>query len=878
MKLHPISLAFTGPHRRLEPVFRKHYFENALRHIRISLVIAVALLAAYGLIDHWIAAENKGLFWAIRFGIACPTGLALLGFTYTRYARQWLQPALSFGTWVVGMTFIAMIMMTPANVQHTYLAGLIQVQFYIYTFLRLRFIYASLPFALLIAVFAAGAAVSPGFPRDRYMADVSFLFGINMMGMLACYAIEYYTRKNFYLARQLRSKTRRLDQVNQSLEERVQERTAELMNTNRLLEAEIRERQYVEKALQESSIRYQSMVDNMTDYIVVHDLHGTIAETNYRVTAEMGYAYDDIVGKNIRDLIVPEQRPDFDGYYLQRLKFGHKVTGRVAFFAKNDQTREISFSGIKARQADGHEMVYCLARDITDRQRTEKALAESRARFKDIFETAAAGMIIVHDKSRRIVEANPAAAQMIGLSLDEINGKIVDRLIRNRESNWLLLDDHHAIHPMECKVMTKAGAAITVLKTMRPMQFNDDAHWIVSFVSMQKVKEAESAKRDAERQMHQAQHLQAIGTLAGGIAHDFNNILYGVMGYAQLALDDAPRGSMLHDNLKEILQGSNRAKELVAQILTFSRQGDMEKKPLHPAPLIKEVLKLIRASLPTTIEIRIRIDAPSDIIEANATQIHQVIMNLCTNAAHAMLPEGGVIDVSLTNETITVEEEVRHGTLAPGVYAKLCVADTGPGIPPDVRERIFDPFFTTKEQGEGTGMGLAVVLGVVQGHEGGIRVHSDAGEGSRFEILLPLAAREERTEETGCGSLQGGTERILFVDDERSIVHMAHRMLSKLGYHVTTCEDPFEALELFQRKPETFDLLITDLTMPAIKGSDLARRLLQIRPDLPVILCTGYGDRITTDQLREIGIRDMLIKPILRYNLAVSIRQALEMN
>ncbi len=878
MKTHPITLAFIGPHRSLEPHFREHYFESSLRQVRISLLVAVVFLAAYGIIDHLVVPDKRHLFWAIRFGIACPTGLALLGLTFARQARRYLQPALSVGTFIVGLAFIAMIILAPIGKQYVYLFGLIQTQFFIYTFLRLRFIWASLPFGLLILFHATGTGMSINFPQDRYISDVAFLAGINIMGMLACYAIEYYTRKNFFLARQLESKKRRLDMVNQLLEKRVEKRTAELIDSNQLLEAEIKERQSVEKALQESSIRYQSMVDNMTDYMVVHNLDGVVIEANYRVITEFGYNLSEIIGKNIRELIVPEQRPSFDDYYLSRLTVGKKVNGQVTFIGKDGDRRQVTFSSIKALQADGWEMVYCLARDITDRQRTEKALAESQARFKDIFETAAAGMVIVHAENRQIVEANPAAAQMIGLSLREIICRPIDQLIREPQSNWLLLDEHHAVNPLECKVVTKEGATITVLKTMRPMEFNDEAHWIISFVSMQKVKEAESAKRDAERQMHQAQHLQAIGTLAGGIAHDFNNILYGVIGYSELALDDAPEGSVLHDNLNEILRGSQRAKELVAQILAFSRQGDTEKKPIHPQPLIKEALKLIRASLPATIEIRSDIGSPVETIVANPTQIHQVVMNLCTNASHAMPPGGGVIQVSLESETISVEQAGPHGTISPGAYLKLVVSDDGAGIPERVRNRIFEPFFTTKPQGEGTGMGLAVVLGVIQSHAGGIRVHSEPGKGSRFEILLPVAPGEEQVEKVGEAPPPGGSERILFVDDESAIIHMAERMLSKLGYDVTTCLGPSEALEMFQKAPEAFDLIITDLTMPTLKGTDLARLLLQIRPDLPVILCTGYGDQITTEQIREIGIREMLIKPIVRYNLAISIRQALSVN
>ncbi|MFZ1983381.1 MAG: ATP-binding protein, partial [Desulfatitalea sp.] len=395
---------------------------------------------------------------------------------------------------------------------------------------------------------------------------------------------------------------------------------------------------------------------------------------------------------------------------------------------------------------------------------------------------------------------------------------------------------------------------------------------------IQKVKEAEAAKREAESQLSRAQHLQAIGTLAGGIAHDFNNILYSVIGYTELAMDDAPQGSLLHDNLMEILQGSRRAKELIAQILAFSRQQESERKPIHIASLIKEALKLLRASIPSTVEIQSDIAPDANTILANPTQIHQVIMNLCTNATHAMLAQGGLLRVVLDNVTVRSGEIFFNGTVPSGEYVRLQVADNGSGIPQTVIDRIFEPFFTTKPQGEGAGMGLSVVLGIVQAHAGAIRVHSEPGLGARFEVLLPAAAPADECEETGEKSTPGGKERILFVDDERSLIQMGKQMLTRLGYAVTTCQDPLEALELFRRAPDAFDLVITDLTMPNIKGTRMAEEMLRLKPGLPVILCTGYGDQITSEQMAQIGIRELLFKPILRHNLAVTIRQALKAN
>jgi PAS domain S-box-containing protein len=665
--------------------------------------------------------------------------------------------------------------------------------------------------------------------------------------------------------------------MNRFLEKRVEKRTAQWKNANELLEQEIAGRNQIERALQESKLRYRRMVNNVTDHMCVHDLAGTIVDVNHRVISGLGFSHKELVGRQLQDVIVPEQRLNF-GTYLRRLRQGRKVTGKVTFISKTGQLLFMEFSSVKARHTEEGDVVYCLARDVTERQQTQKALAESQARFKDIFETAAAGMMIVNRKSRTIVEVNPAAAQMIREPVRDIKGRLLDQLIRtdtppagDLQTPSCLSD----VDPAECR-LTCGRETIPILQTIRPMEFSGQPHWLISFINLQKIKEAESAQREAESHLNRAQHLQAIGTLAGGIAHDFNNILYGVIGYAQLALDDASRGTVLHDNIREILQGCHRAKELVGQIMTFSRQDESQKKSVHLTPLIKEALNLLRASIPTTIEIQTDIAQKTAPVLANSTQIHQVIMNLCTNAAQSMLPQGGHLRVVLEELDIKTEENALHGPVAAGAYVRLAVIDTGCGIQEELKYRIFEPFFTTKTHGQGTGMGLAVVLGAVQAHGGAIRLDSEPGKGTRFEILLPAIKSSRELEPDPHVALTGGRERLLLVDDEKALIQMGLQMLTRLGYHVTPFQDPLKALQAFHDRPADFDLVITDLTMPKMKGTRLAQHMLHLKPEIPIILCTGYGDEVTHEQIEEIGIRELLLKPILRQHLAFAIRKALE--
>jgi len=386
----------------------------------------------------------------------------------------------------------------------------------------------------------------------------------------------------------------------------------------------------------------------------------------------------------------------------------------------------------------------------------------------------------------------------------------------------------------------------------------------------------EEEKKKLEAKLRQAQKMEAIGTLAGGIAHDFNNILGAIIGYAELAMMEVPDGSRVKHDLMEVFKAGHRARELVKQILSFSRQSDQERMPIQMRSIVNESIKMLRASLPTTIEIRQNIESDIATIEADPTQMQQVIMNFCTNALHAMSEEGGILEINLSETELDSYTASQYPDLSPGKYVRLTVSDTGHGMDKDVMERIFEPYFTTKEVGEGTGLGLAVVHGIVKDHGGTITVYSEPEKGTTFHVYLPVIEKAEEPEKETVEPLPTGYERILFIDDEPGLVEIGKQMLEKLGYDVVVRTSSIESLELFREQPDRFNLVITDMTMPQMTGDKLAQELMQIRPDIPIIICTGFSERMTEEKAKEMGIKAFAMKPLVMRDLANTVRKVLD--
>ncbi|MFA7383959.1 MAG: response regulator [Desulfurivibrionaceae bacterium] len=527
---------------------------------------------------------------------------------------------------------------------------------------------------------------------------------------------------------------------------------------------------------------------------------------------------------------------------------------------------------------------WALAR-LAEKQR--KDLAVSEYRFRSLVETTS-DFVWEVDREGRFLYCSPICRDLYEYAPEELLGKHFFTVLdapENQEQARRIFDECVAsgshFRNVENTCLTKSGTSIIIESSGTPVF--DERGQVCGYrgidrdITGRKANEAE--RQRLETRLRQSQKMEAIGTLAGGIAHDFNNILSPILGYTELALTRISPHDPLAADLQQVIKGAMRAKELVLQILAISRQSPKERKPLQPHLVVKEALKLLRASLPSTIEIREDISTECGAILADPTQLHQIIMNLSTNAYHAMRETGGVLGVSLAEVTVGEEDsKVASFELEPGDYVLLEISDTGCGMDQATLARIFEPYFTTKAMGEGTGLGLSVVHGIVKSHHGQITVYSEPGRGTKFNVYLPRAA-EENILQIGAvcrETIPTGTERLLVVDDEEMITGMLMVILQNLGYQITISNSSLETLDLLEHDPAGFDLLITDLTMPGLTGFELSKKVLAIRPDLPVILCTGFSELINKEQAQAMGIRAYLMKPVSVRELAQTVRKVLD--
>jgi PAS domain S-box-containing protein len=518
------------------------------------------------------------------------------------------------------------------------------------------------------------------------------------------------------------------------------------------------------------------------------------------------------------------------------------------------------------------------------RKSAEKVLKEREKKLHMVAENTLDGIWMM-DMDLRFTYVNSSVEHMLGYTPGEWIGSTLQDHCSKEELDRMAGIIFEALqageHPgvlFETKLKHKNGDFIPV-EILGKVLYDDEKRVIGlqgTTRDIRERKEAERQRLQLETQLRQLHKMEALGTLAGGVAHDFNNILSAVIGYAELARLGVPEGSQLASHLDAIMNAGMRATDLVKQILTFSRRSEKKRDFICIAPLIKEALKLLRSSLPTTIEIRSKIPSRLANTLADPTQIHQIVMNLCTNAAHAMDETGGMLTVKLEEVMLDSNFTKRFQELSPGLHLKLTVQDTGQGMTREIMESIFDPYFTTKAVGAGTGMGLSVVHGIVKSYGGEIGVSSSLGKGSVFEVYLPAASGQAKVESARRTSLPLGNEHILFVDDEPELAMIGKDRLERLGYRVEAKTSSLEALEVFRSDPHRFNLVVTDMTMPGLTGTKLAEEILRLRADIPIILCTGYSSQISEQKALELGIRAFHMKPLIFADLAESVRRILD--
>ena len=650
---------------------------------------------------------------------------------------------------------------------------------------------------------------------------------------------------------------------------------------------DITERKIAEEALRESEERFRAIFEQAAVGVaLINPTTGRFIKVNQKYCDIVGYSPGEMQALTIREITHPDDLAQ-DHAHMERLAGGEirEFALEKRYVHKKGRIIRVMLT-VSAMGAQGGRPDYHIAvvEDVTAAREALEALNKSEMLLTEVGEIARIGgweMDLITRKAKwtkvtyDIVEIKqgqpiPGPDEHLDYYLPEYRPMIqaaMQKLITQDEPLEFEAELTTAKGNIKwCRALGKAvrrdGKCIKIYGT---------------FQDISREKRAADEKEALEKKFRQAQKMEAIGTLAGGIAHDFNNILVPIIGYTEMVMDTMPQESQNRLDLKEVLIAAKRAKELVKQILRFSREREQEMAPLLIAPIIKESIKLLSSSIPKNIQIRRNISARPLTVLADASQIHQIMMNLGTNAYQAMRDKGGILDINLTEADISTLPMERAVSLADGHYLEIMVRDTGTGMDQETRERIFEPYFTTRGKEDGTGLGLAVVHGIVRILKGKIFVESEPGRGSSFYLYLPLFSTQYHEEERAADEFSPtGTERILVVDDEQGITETMARRLTQLGYQVTTRTSSVEALELFRHKPDAFDLVLTDQTMPNMTGDQLAGELLTIRPDIPIIMCTGYSSVMDPDKARDLGIKAFLLKPVIKYEMAKAIRAVLD--
>lgn len=644
---------------------------------------------------------------------------------------------------------------------------------------------------------------------------------------------------------------------------------------------DITERKQNEASLKRSEKRYRDLVENASEGIMVAQ-DGFIKFINPAVLNIIGYTPEEMINQPLTQTIHPDDRR----LVLQRHRWrmqgatpAHLYAFRV--LAKDGRVKWVEINAVSF-EWEGRPATLNFITDITERRRAAKALKESEERLRGILDVTPLPITITRKSDGKYRHVNQAYIKEFGFTWDEAIGKTSSELNLfvdpgDRRKLLSIIETKGRVQNYEMQYRTKDGSLIDVVLFLEPIMLDGEECLLAIVTDVTERKRAEEKRLKHEAQRRQSQKMEAMGTLAGGIAHDFNNMLAAMIGYTELTLQDLPDAGPEAENLKQVLKAGDRAKNLVRQILSFSRQSEQDHVPAELGPIVKEAVKLLRASIPSTIEIRHKFQGGEEGVLADPIQIHQLVMNLCTNSAQAMEEKGGLLQVELAPVDLDWRTARQNPDLHLGRYLRLTVKDTGVGIDPKTLVRIFDPFFTTKEVDKGTGMGLAVVHGIVEGHGGAITVESQPGRGTTFNVYFPaFEGAEAPVPPVGKVALSPGTERILLVDDEEALADLGGKTLERLGYSVKTFTSSLRALKYFKAHWEEFDLVITDYTMPKMTGVSLAKEILDIRPGLPIIITTGFSQPLTGEKVRSLGIKRVLRKPLRANRMAQVVREVLD--
>ncbi|MBA3012217.1 MAG: PAS domain S-box protein [Desulfobacula sp.] len=634
---------------------------------------------------------------------------------------------------------------------------------------------------------------------------------------------------------------------------------------------DITERKQAENALKEEQAFLGALIDAIPVPVFYKNRAGQYLGFNKAFESFFGKTKEHLIGKSVFDI----NPKDLAEIYYAKDKELFEKDGKQQYESQvknaNGELRNVIFNKSVYYNNQGSVVGLIGAiLDITDRKRSEEALKKSEVRYRSMMESITDPLYICSPDF--IVEyLNPAMISRLGRNA---TGERCHNALHglDHRCDWCVFNKVAKGESIETTIIGPLDGRTYRVTNMPVQNQNGTVSKMSIFRDITGYLKAVAEKEKLEQELRQAQKMESIGTLAGGIAHDFNNILYPIIGFAELSLEDLPENHPVKENLEDILQGAKRARDLVKQILAFSSQREEEQKPLVLSPLIQEALKLLRSTIPSNIDIQQELYDTQDCVLVSPIEIHEIVMNLCTNAYHAMEETGGTLRVCLYKSEPDPKLNLSHGD-----YCCLSIHDTGIGISTEIINNIFDPYFTTKEQGKGSGLGLSVVHGIIKKAHGAISVESIPGKGTVFKIYLPITSAINKPDETSEDKPNlGGNEKILFVDDEVAIVKLGVRLLEKLGYTVTGKNSSIEALALFKSAPDAFNLVITDMTMPQMVGTEFATKLMETRPDIPIIICTGFSERVDIETAASLGIREYIHKPILSVDLYSKVRAVLD--
>lgn len=636
----------------------------------------------------------------------------------------------------------------------------------------------------------------------------------------------------------------------------------------------------IDRSFADHEVRLRAITDSVKDAILMMNEKGVLFFWNPAAEHIFGYTAPEVIGRNLHTLLAPSRYHQMHAEAFkkfQQLGQGNAIDRTIELEACHKDGHEISIElSLSKLLVDGAWHSIGIIRDITERKKAEVKLRQSEERFRALH-NASFGGIIIHDKGL-ILDCNQGLSEISGYTFDELVGMDGLQLIAPDWRNIVQEKIYSGYEETyEVEGLRKDGTIYPLSIRGSNIPYKGHEVRVTEFRDITERKKVEEERRRLEAQLTQAHKMESIGALAGGIAHDFNNILGAILGYVQLSQNVTPATSPAAQFLDKALEGIQRATSLVGQILAFSRQEDAQQVPLEVAPIINEVVKLLRPILPSTIKITKHIQEGTRAISADPTQVHQILMNLCTNAFHVMEKEGGTLTIELMNKELLPQDVQQYPGVAPGPFIDLTIGDTGPGIAEELIDKIFDPYFTTKPLGKGSGMGLSIVHGIVQSYGGFIKVENKEGTGAWFHIHLPAITQmnkvDENHEEEG---ITGGCERILLVDDEELVADMTRSMLVYLGYDVTVFTNSLESVNVFSSDPSQFDMVITDQTMPVMTGVDIAQRMLKIRPDIPIIICTGYSSTVSEGKVLAMGVKGFAMKPLAIKDISILIRKILD--